>query len=385
MSSHKADARFFERKRPWSIRKDIVLSYYLTPYLTKISTQHRPVLLVDAFAGPGMFDDKAIGSPVIICNKAKEANATARVKVRVLAIESVRDLYNTLSGHLTPFDFATARHARFLDVVPEIERAAATHNIFLYVDPYAIKGLEWAALSRLFDLLRSGKSVEILLNFNAKAFVRRGLSALAMAAPAGPEAEDDDDESSIGEASIVELDSVVGGDWWQRTIKSATGLAAQDAAIARGFCERLREHFREVCIQPIFARVGHKVPKFHLVFGSRSTAALRLMNEAMCKSREFFARAEAPVEKTLFETRPVDVVPNLDELPRKLLTILESRMPRGRLMEAVMRGNLGLYDEKTIRRAVQSLISSGHICTGTGKAKINDTVELWRAVLDVSQ
>ena len=59
---HKADKSFFDEKRHWSKRKDKILECYLTPYLSKIATQGHPVLIVDAFAGPGKFGDGEPGS-----------------------------------------------------------------------------------------------------------------------------------------------------------------------------------------------------------------------------------------------------------------------------------------------------------------------------------
>jgi hypothetical protein len=49
------DDSFFTTKKPWSIFKDQLLDYYLTPYLTKIMATGRPLLLADCFAGKGRF------------------------------------------------------------------------------------------------------------------------------------------------------------------------------------------------------------------------------------------------------------------------------------------------------------------------------------------
>src|ERR1700694_1575435 len=63
---------FFEGKRPWSKIKDEVLEKYMTPYLAKVNTRGQPILLIDGYAGPGIFEDGAQGSPLIMCERAGE-------------------------------------------------------------------------------------------------------------------------------------------------------------------------------------------------------------------------------------------------------------------------------------------------------------------------
>lgn len=60
---------FFKRKRPWSKYKDLILDYYLGPYLAKIARLGKPIAVVDCFAGPGKFNDNQRGSPLIIADR----------------------------------------------------------------------------------------------------------------------------------------------------------------------------------------------------------------------------------------------------------------------------------------------------------------------------
>src|SRR5260221_2953744 len=61
---------FFEGKRPWSLIKDRVLQEYMSPYIAKVNHLGYPILLIDGYAGPGVFDDRKAGSPLIICRAA---------------------------------------------------------------------------------------------------------------------------------------------------------------------------------------------------------------------------------------------------------------------------------------------------------------------------
>lgn len=63
---------FFQSKKPWSPYKDMILAYYLKPYLPKVCSLGKPVVVFDCFAGPGRFDDGADGSPLIIAKAVRQ-------------------------------------------------------------------------------------------------------------------------------------------------------------------------------------------------------------------------------------------------------------------------------------------------------------------------
>lgn len=66
------DDEFFKGKRPWSKIKDKVLGGYMPAYLRKVAKLQKPILLIDAYAGPGVFADGLPGSPLIMCKAAEE-------------------------------------------------------------------------------------------------------------------------------------------------------------------------------------------------------------------------------------------------------------------------------------------------------------------------
>src|SRR5687768_4943120 len=75
MSQQTTEDSFFEGKRTWSVVKDKVIGGYVKPFVHKVARRNRPILLIDAFAGPGVFDDRTPGSPLIICNAASSVDA----------------------------------------------------------------------------------------------------------------------------------------------------------------------------------------------------------------------------------------------------------------------------------------------------------------------
>src|SRR5271157_1830592 len=66
------DDDFFVGKRPWSLIKDQVLSSYIPAYVSKVKGLGRPIVLIDGYAGPGVFANGQKGSPLMICSAAEK-------------------------------------------------------------------------------------------------------------------------------------------------------------------------------------------------------------------------------------------------------------------------------------------------------------------------
>jgi three-Cys-motif partner protein len=366
--SHKADESFFDRKRPWSKRKDRILSYYLEPYLAKVATLRRPILIVDGFAGPGKFSDGEIGSPLIICEKAREA-ITRGARVSVACIEDVDDLCVRLKQNLSPYPFATAFCGKFLEHVPHICESAKTHTLFLYLDPCTVEGLDWRALDMVFQHIRASRaSVELLLNFNARSFVRRGLAALKCDVPdidAGIEDSEEPDAVPAHSPTVDHLNQIVGGSWWSDTLASTKDFTEQVKRVTKQFAEQLRERFSEVGYTAIKAKQTHLVPKYYLVFASRHPDALELMNDAMAKCRgtstfylDLFARSD--LEKLILDLSP-------------------DWRPRGDVILDVMRLAFCMFTRAEIRGCIEDQLRAHRLRSETGRIRINDQVKIIRA------
>ena len=379
---HKADKSFFDEKRHWSKRKDKILECYLPPYLSKIATQGQPVLIVDAFAGPGKFGDGEPGSPLIICQSVQKALTKGlSVPVYALCIEYDRELFSQLSRLIGKFPFAEARHGKFGDYIQQIQEKAKDHSVFLYVDPFTVEGLDWARMDCVFQHLNiSHMSIEVLMNFNALSFVRRGLATLKLAIPeSNPEIEDTEeiDAPLVTPPSIERLNRVAGGDWWQNILDSSSSFPEKIQNMTNGVCERLRERFQEVCQHAVKALPHHYVPKYYLIFGSRHPDALKLMNNEMVKSLQTLADLAKPKDPTLFEMRSTELVPDIEKLPLIILRHASQPTQRGHVILAVIREYFCQFSVKQIRGCVEQMLREGKLKSETGKTRINDTVKIF--------
>lgn len=137
---------FFKAKRPWSKIKDQVIGSYLVPYLRKVSKLGHRIVIVDAFAGPGIFEDGSKGSPFIICEVAEE-----QVPRNYLGIfvnknkDSHIKLENTLEKYIkTKKAIPILGNAQ--DLLIELKNIVGNATLLIYLDPFGLKGCEFQLL-----------------------------------------------------------------------------------------------------------------------------------------------------------------------------------------------------------------------------------------------
>lgn len=221
----------------------------------------------------------------------------------------------------------------------------------------------------------------MLLNFNAWAFARRARAALKLGDQSVHDDSCDDDLSdllTIALPRIERLNRVVGGDWWQGLIRQQNDFPVEVARIMSGACDQLRARFNEVCYHAVKEHSTSSVPKYYLVFASRSPDAFMLMNDAAVKSRALLLEQEATPQATLFETRPTAIVPCERRLRDVVIERSSQRMDRRHLVLAVMREAFGDYSESAIKKCIGSLLKDGTLVSSTGKSRIKDAVFVWR-------
>jgi three-Cys-motif partner protein len=298
-----------------------------------------------------------------------------------MCIESDKELFLELSKSIEPFPFAEAKHGKFGDYIDEIEKQAKKHSVFLYVDPWTVEGLDWDRIDRIFQHLSISKmSIEILLNFNAPSFARRGLAALKLAVPeSDPEVEDTEeiDAPFVAPASIECLNVVVGGEWWQPILASTATFPSKVQHLTDGVCANLSQRFKEVCQHPIKALPHHTVPKYFLIFASRHPDALILMNDQMVKSRRTLAELAKPKDPTLFEMRPTELVPDMEMLPQVILKHASQPTRRGTVILNVVRECFCQFAVKEIRGCIEQMLKDDKLQSETGKTRINDKVKIF--------
>ena len=115
---------FFKQKKPWSKYKDLIFDYYLKPYLAKVAHIGRPIAIIDCFAGPGIFGDGELGSPLIIAKHLSRLHRKGR-QVMGMFIETDSGRFAQLESNLSSYQFPVrTRQGDFLQFVDEIAELA---------------------------------------------------------------------------------------------------------------------------------------------------------------------------------------------------------------------------------------------------------------------
>jgi three-Cys-motif partner protein len=159
------ESDFFDGKRPWSHIKDKVLSDYMHVYLAKVMKLGEPILLVDGFAGPGVFGDGSIGSPLMMCEAAERF---AHGSYRALFINRNPVYHRQLRQALQDrkwLETAQPVLGDSTEMLAQFPQNLGSHTAFFYLDPFGLRGCEFATLEQL--LSRSQRySTEILLTLS---------------------------------------------------------------------------------------------------------------------------------------------------------------------------------------------------------------------------
>src|SRR5260370_12884157 len=164
---------FFRTKRSWSKVKDEILGHYIDCYLKTVQHLQRRIIIVDGFAGPGVFGDDTPGSPLIICKSISD-NATGRGGIGCLFADAHPGHRAALERNLALYIKAGVSAAPFSDWSAAVARAlelGAGATLFFYLDPYGIKELDFDMV-RQSDERDARKSTEVLINFSFRTFMR---------------------------------------------------------------------------------------------------------------------------------------------------------------------------------------------------------------------
>ncbi|MCX5814497.1 MAG: three-Cys-motif partner protein TcmP [Proteobacteria bacterium] len=376
---------FFYQKKEWSKYKDLILGYYLTPYLEKVKYLKKPILIIDCCAGPGLFDDGSDGSPLIIAKHVKTLYDKG-VNIKGLFLEKKKKFFAKLQNNLGPFSaYAEAKHIDFMGYLENVRSMAKNSTIFLYVDPYGIKELLFSELSEIYNaIMEHNSSVEVLLNFNSPAFVRCALVALKMDTKDFDVEIDDDflDEIIFNVEGMTtdQMDAIAGGNYWKSVVSDLSlSFFEKEQKVTEFYMKQMNKYFPNVCNFPIQKKYG-QLPKYRLIYGTRHEDGILLMNDTMYKAREQFLNNEF-ADGRLFDTRPHEELKDISLFTKRLFEITEENKPISRkdLKIKAMQEFFCCYNSSDYSETIKKLLigSKGmKLYSHSGKTRINDDVLL---------
>lgn len=282
---------FFVKKKEWSEVKDALLECYLKPYFTKILHTYKPINYVDCFAGQGKFDDGKAGSPIlalnIIAGCMKSVKSKKRFnfpKVSKYFIE--RDYADALKENLKGYRNVSVLEGTYQEKIKGILENKSDENVFLYVDPFGIKCLDFD----LYDYYKNSNfsSIELLINFNSFGFIREACRVKKM--ENAKISEIDSIINNIGGLGALveseqELNNIAGGDYWVQIIEEfyQDKITCYEAEkkFSEMYCNKLKERFKYVVNMPIRLKAGQQ-PKYRMIHVTNNEDGCLLMVQNIC-------------------------------------------------------------------------------------------------------
>ena len=284
---------FFKVKKPWSKVKDELLGSYLKPYFQKILHTKRPIVYIDCFAGKGKFEDGNAGSPIIALNKIRECIGDTKISGwNILPFFIDKDYADDLKKNLTDYGEINIISGCYENEIEKILNSQSGNNVFLYIDPYGIKALDFE-LFKNFSSRYTFNSIEILINLNSFGFIREGCRVLSVPCEDSSIFEDlieyESTKLEVNDKSVNILNKIAGGDYWQDIIKAKNRneitIIEAEKAFAEQYCNCLRKIFKYVINMPLRIKQG-QIPKYRMIHVTKHVVGCLIMVDNICERWE---------------------------------------------------------------------------------------------------
>lgn len=362
---------FFEEKQAAAVLKHGILGRYMRTFVSKTgvkSTGNRVVYL-DGYAGPGLYSDGQVGSPMLAVTTA---NALAGLRnVYGIYIEKDQATAGELQGNL-----ASTGHQHVVlcgDVGMCLRNALSQVGddapLFAFFDPFglpvsmdSIAGV--MARAGMVKGRRTGPVTEVMVTLSYPG-IRRNAGHLTSYST-------NERYRKTRASKLVALDAVFGGQWWQEIW--ATGEEDREAAIADKYTRKLAERMQAIGWYrvPVAKKWGGR-PVYDLLFFTQyPREGVWHFNEcvslALESYRECCTRGQLDLEP--LEQREASWVEQIKEnIVRLLAEVGGFRVDS--YFESVFRATLGYARGKHLRAALKQLHDVG-IIRHDGKGDLVD-------------
>jgi three-Cys-motif partner protein len=364
-----SDKDFFEGKRPWSIIKDQVSGSYMSPYIAKVNKLGRPILLIDGYAGPGVFGDKKPGSPLLMCQAAEKF---AKGRYQAIFINKDEKYHEKLKGILSKANWSGSAKAVLGDstiLLQMLPHTLTNQTVFLYLDPFGLRGCEFALLEP-FLKRNSQYSTEILLALSMP-IVHRLASRHAVE-------EGRQDVQQI-KSYHQRLTKVFGGDYWQDILwQQNASREDREKRLIEAYRAKLAAFLPFTGSCPVRERTDSRT-KYFIVFASRQLDAMVLLNDIMVKA--YFSRMhEADFAGGLWEETDWREMRSIEGLEDESITLVGKYPDESRksIWSRVVQAHFMRYLEPGYNATIQQLVHVKKLTYSNprGTNRLNDDCKL---------
>ncbi|MBW2038610.1 MAG: three-Cys-motif partner protein TcmP [Deltaproteobacteria bacterium] len=360
-----SELEFFKGKRPWSKIKDRVIGGYLVPYLRKVSKLNRKIILVDAFAGPAIFEDGTKGSPLIICEIADKHASNQYLAV---FINKDRNSHVKLEKNLKKYiqsEKAIPLYGNAQELLKVLKDVVGDATFLVYLDPFGLKGLEFPSLEPYLGRDRRF-STEIIINISMPTLHRL----------ATYKARSGGTESIKTNILNQRLTKILGGDYWQSIMWSNLSANEKERQVVEKYVGLLKRYLPYAGYCPVREKPDGRV-KYYIIFCSRHQDALFLMNDIMYTAY-YETLHEMEWGGTLFEAFDwKKIVCHEKEIEEEILTIIKDKpgIARKECWFELIKTNFMKWNASEYKKNVKKLLKENKIMSDC--ARQNDDSRLY--------
>lgn len=202
------------------------------------------------------------------------------------------------------------------------------NNVFLYIDPYGIKALDYGLFSKFAGY--GFKSIEMLINMNSFGFMRAACRAMRIEYTLEESLDElveyEPTQVDTSTQSINLLNNIAGGNYWQAIVKDYNDKKINGYQAEKRFSteykQQLKKKYKYVLDMPICIK-NKQHPKYRMIHVSNHEEGCILMADNMfSRSDELFIEIQNQNQLSLFEYNVQNEVINKDDIRQKMIYFL---------------------------------------------------------------
>ncbi len=276
----RAASSFFNEARAAAILKHGIIRQYIQPFASKVSSRYGgEVAYLDAYAGPGVYDDGRPGSPALAADTARRISTFRNL--RCFYIEKDAHLFEDLRTTLAAVPHnGKVYQGEVEDHLDSVLTECRDLPLLAFLDPFGLAMPFGLLKEKLLWRIRGRvPPTEILMNFSLPG-LRRNAGKL-LTESTNPK------YLKARQTILVQVDSTLGGDWWREIW--AGGAPNRIGAILSEYVRRLQAAAGGCARGVIPVSKFRGSPIYYLIFLTQHPEGLWQFAEAVSLGRKEWA------------------------------------------------------------------------------------------------
>ncbi|MCY7346997.1 MAG: three-Cys-motif partner protein TcmP [Pyrinomonadaceae bacterium] len=366
---------FFDKIKPWSIRKHRLLGKYLPPFSGKVAkaTHNREIYCIDGFAGAAKYEDGSEGSPLLIAKFSDEcAKWRNPVTLKLINVEpdvkgeGIFPLLEKATQKWVEKSIVENINKEFFSALPEIIAKTGNSPALFFIDPFGPTYVHFSHLQPI--LTRNQRITELIINFDTDG-LRRIVDA-SFSEKTNPK---------TAETNSQNITKIIGSaNWKQKLNVESLSTEECEEILLEEYKQNIKRFDYHVVAYPIRESLDKK-PKYHFVYCTRHSDGIGLMNDFIREEEDLLYGEHIEEKLTLFSSSNLahDEINRRREKLHEIMNIYlekHQRIIRNQVIKNLIEDYFGHFHSKDYKTIFKEFIDSGMLKTTDDKTKIDDRV-----------